>query len=101
MDLDATFLSRVQFGFTITFHIIFPAFTIGPSAFISVLLARWMITKDDRFRDLAAFWTKIFAVSFGMGVVSGLVLSYEFGTTGAASRALSAMCLAPSSPMRC
>ncbi|SFJ99979.1 cytochrome ubiquinol oxidase subunit I [Methylocapsa palsarum] len=80
MDLDATLLSRIQFGFTITFHIIFPAFTIGLSAFIAVLLARWMITRDDRFRDLASFWTKIFAVSFAMGVVSGLVLSYEFGT---------------------
>lgn len=80
MDLDATLLSRIQFGFTVTFHIIFPAFTIGVSAFVAVLLARWLITKEDRFRDLAQFWIKIFAVSFAMGVVSGLTLSYEFGT---------------------
>ncbi|WOJ89864.1 cytochrome ubiquinol oxidase subunit I [Methylocapsa polymorpha] len=80
MDFDHTTLSRIQFGFTVTFHIIFPAFTIGLSAFIAVLLARWIWTKEDRFRDLARFWTKIFAISFAMGVVSGLVLSYEFGT---------------------
>lgn len=80
MDFDPTMLSRIQFGFTVTFHIIFPAFTIGLSAFIAVLLARWIWTKEDRYRDLARFWTKIFAISFAMGVVSGLVLSYEFGT---------------------
>lgn len=80
MEFDHVFLSRIQFGFTVTFHIIFPAFTIGLSAFIAVLHARWLWSKDDRFRDLARFWTKIFAISFAMGVVSGLVLSYEFGT---------------------
>jgi cytochrome d ubiquinol oxidase subunit I len=80
MDFDHVLLSRIQFGFTVTFHIIFPAFTIGLSAFIAVLLARWAWTGDARFHELARFWTKIFAVSFGMGVVSGLVLSYEFGT---------------------
>ncbi|WP_026605941.1 cytochrome ubiquinol oxidase subunit I [Methylocapsa acidiphila] len=80
MDFDHTMLSRIQFGFTVTFHIIFPAFTIGLSAFVAVLLARWRWTGEDRYRDLARFWTKIFAISFAMGVVSGLVLSYEFGT---------------------
>jgi cytochrome d ubiquinol oxidase subunit I len=80
MDFDHVLLSRIQFGFTITFHIIFPAFTIGVSAFIAVLLARFAFTGDDKFRDLARFWTRIFAVSFAMGVVSGVVLSYQFGT---------------------
>jgi len=80
MTLDHTFLSRLQFGFTITFHIIFPAFTIGLSAFITTLLIRWRLSGQERFRELAQFWTKIFAISFAMGVVSGLTLSYEFGT---------------------
>lgn len=80
MTLDAGFLARIQFGFTVTFHIIFPAFTIGLSAFITTLLGRWMWTGEERYRTLARFWTKIFAVSFAMGVVSGIVLSYQFGT---------------------
>lgn len=80
MELDATHLARIQFGFTITFHIIFPAFTIGLSAFIATLLGRYLWTKDERLKRLARYWTKIFAVSFAMGVVSGIVLSYQFGT---------------------
>lgn len=80
MDVDATFLARIQFAFTITFHIIFPAFTIGLSAFIATLIARWLYSGEEHFRSLARFWTKIFAVSFAMGVVSGIVLSYQFGT---------------------
>lgn len=80
MDLDAVFLSRLQFAFTISFHIIFPAFTIGLSAWIAALLGLALATGRPRYRDLAAFWTKIFAVSFAMGVVSGIVLTYEFGT---------------------
>ncbi len=80
MDLDATFLARIQFAFTVSFHIIFPSFTIGLASFIATLLVRWRMTGDDKFHRLARFWTKIFAVSFAMGVVSGIVLSYEFGT---------------------
>src|SRR5690349_5764911 len=80
MQLDAVFLSRLQFAFTIAFHIIFPAFTIGLSAWIATLLVVWRRTGLERYRDLARFWTRIFAVSFGMGVVSGIVLSYELGT---------------------
>jgi cytochrome bd ubiquinol oxidase subunit I len=80
MELDATLLARIQFGFTITWHIIFPAFTIGLSAFIATLLGRYLVTKDERYRLLARYWTKIFAISFAMGVVSGIVLSYQFGT---------------------
>jgi cytochrome bd ubiquinol oxidase subunit I len=83
MQLDPTVLSRWQFAFTVTYHIIFPAFTIGLSAFIATLTGCWLFTRDERYHDLARFWTKIFAISFAMGVVSGLVLSYEFGTNWA------------------
>ncbi len=80
MDLDATLLARIQFAFTISFHIIFPSFTIGLAAFVATLLVRWRFTGEDHFYRLARFWTKIFAVSFAMGVVSGIVLSYQLGT---------------------
>lgn len=80
MELDATLLARIQFAFTIAFHIIFPSFTIGLSAYIATLEGVWLKTGDERYHLLARFWTKIFAVSFGMGVVSGIVMSYEFGT---------------------
>ena len=80
MDFDPVLLARLQFAFTITFHIIFPSFTIGLSAFIATLLVRWMWTGREHLHRLARFWTKIFAVSFAMGVVSGIVLSYQFGT---------------------
>jgi cytochrome bd ubiquinol oxidase subunit I len=80
MDLDPVLLARLQFAFTVTFHIIFPSFTIGLSAFIATLLVRWMLTGREHLHRLARFWTKIFAVSFAMGVVSGIVLSYQFGT---------------------
>ena len=80
MDLDPVLLARLQFAFTVTFHIIFPSFTIGLSAFIATLLLRWIATGREHLLRLARFWTKIFAVSFGMGVVSGIVLSYQFGT---------------------
>ncbi|MBN8911708.1 MAG: cytochrome ubiquinol oxidase subunit I [Rhizobiales bacterium] len=80
MDFDATFLARIQFAFTISFHIIFPSFTIGLAAFIATLLVRWRMTGAEHLHRLARFWTKIFAVSFAMGVVSGIVLSYQFGT---------------------
>src|SRR5262245_8426562 len=80
MELDPVLLARLQFAFTISFHIIFPSFTIGLSAYVATLEVLWGATGADRYRRLAAFWTKIFAVSFGMGVVSGIVLSYQLGT---------------------
>jgi cytochrome bd ubiquinol oxidase subunit I len=80
MELDPILLARLQFAFTVTFHIIFPSFTIGLSAFIATLLVRWIMTGREHLHRLARFWTKIFAVSFAMGVVSGIVLSYQFGT---------------------
>ena len=73
-------LARLQFAFTISFHIIFPALSIGLSAFIATLLVLWRRTGGEHFHRLARFWTKIFAVAFAMGVVSGIPLSYEFGT---------------------
>jgi cytochrome d ubiquinol oxidase subunit I len=80
MDLQALLLSRIQFGFTISAHIIFPAFSIGSSAFVATLLVLWRRTGRDHYLRIARFWTKIFAVSFAMGVVSGIPLSYELGT---------------------
>ena len=80
MDLDPVLLARLQFAFTIIFHIIFPTFTIGLSAYIATLGALWVRSGAERYHLLMRFWTKIFAVSFAMGVVSGIVMSYEFGT---------------------
>ena len=79
-ELDPLLLSRIQFAFTISFHILFPSFTIGLAAWLVVLEALWLKTGKAIYLDIAQHWTKIFAVSFGMGVVSGVVLSYEFGT---------------------
>ncbi|MFS2223761.1 cytochrome ubiquinol oxidase subunit I [Pantoea sp. B65] len=78
--LDAFELARIQFAFTVSFHIIFPAITIGLASFLMVLEGLWLKTQDDAWRDLYHFWLKIFAVNFGMGVVSGLVMAYQFGT---------------------
>ncbi|WP_158044114.1 cytochrome ubiquinol oxidase subunit I [Skermanella pratensis] len=80
MDIDPLMLSRIQFAFTISFHILFPAFTIGLANWIMVLEGLWLKTGRDVYRQLSEFWTKIFAISFGMGVVSGIVMSYQFGT---------------------
>ncbi len=80
MAFDPVLLARLQFAFTISFHIIFPAFTIGLSAYIATVLVMWLATGREHYHRLARFWTKIFAVSFAMGVVSGIVLSYQFGT---------------------
>jgi cytochrome d ubiquinol oxidase subunit I len=73
-------LARIQFGFTISFHIIFPAITIGLASYLVVLEGCWLRTKRAMYRDLYHFWLKIFSVNFGMGVVSGLVMAYQFGT---------------------
>ncbi|ABC21364.1 cytochrome bd ubiquinol oxidase, subunit I [Rhodospirillum rubrum F11] len=77
---DATLLARIQFAFTVSFHIIFPAFTIGLASYLAVLEATWLITKRRVFLDLYKHWVRVFALTFGMGVVSGLVMSYQFGT---------------------
>jgi cytochrome d ubiquinol oxidase subunit I len=82
-EFDALLLARLQFAFTIAFHIIFPSFTIGLASFLAVLEALWLSTRRAVFRNLYLFWIKIFALSFGMGVVSGVVMSYELGTNWA------------------
>ncbi|RXJ73225.1 cytochrome ubiquinol oxidase subunit I [Veronia nyctiphanis] len=73
-------LARIQFAFTVSFHIIFPAFSIGLASYITVLEALHLKTRDHKYLELSKYWTKIFAVAFGMGVVSGIVMSYQFGT---------------------
>ncbi|MBS0543984.1 MAG: cytochrome ubiquinol oxidase subunit I [Proteobacteria bacterium] len=78
--LTALELARTQFAFTVSFHILFPAITIGLAAYLVVLEGLWLRTKQTLYRDLYHFWSKVFALNFGMGVVSGLVMSYQFGT---------------------
>jgi cytochrome d ubiquinol oxidase subunit I len=78
--LDPLVLARIQFGFTLSFHIVFPAITIGLASFLAVLEALWLLKKDPVYLDLYHFWSKAFAVNFAMGVVSGLVMAYQFGT---------------------
>lgn len=80
MDLDGVLLSRIQFGLTLAFHIIFPTLTIGLGAFLVIIEALWLKTREELYFFIYRFWVKIFGVSFGMGVVSGIVLSFEFGT---------------------
>ncbi len=80
MELDPILLARIQFAFTVSFHIVFPAFTIGLASFLAMVEWRWLKTGNEFYRDLYKFWVKIFAVAFGMGVVSGVVMSYQFGT---------------------
>lgn len=78
--ISAETLARIQFAFTVSFHIIFPAFSIGLASFLAVLNAQWLRTRDATYLALFNYWKKIFAVAFGMGVVSGIVMSYQFGT---------------------
>jgi cytochrome d ubiquinol oxidase subunit I len=73
-------LSRLQFGFTISFHILFPAFSIGLITFIAFLETAWMKTGNQHYRDICQFWTKILALTFGMGIVSGVVMEFQLGT---------------------
>ncbi|HET7809743.1 MAG TPA: cytochrome ubiquinol oxidase subunit I [Steroidobacteraceae bacterium] len=82
-DADALLLARLQFGFTLSFHFIFPAFTIGLASYLAVLEALWLRTGRALYLDLYKYWLKIFAVVFAMGVVSGIVMSYQFGTNWA------------------
>jgi cytochrome d ubiquinol oxidase subunit I len=95
MEWDALLLSRLQFAFTIGFHIIFPAFTIGLASFLAVLEGLWLFTKRPLFKNLYLFWVKIFALSFGMGVVSGVVMSYQFGTNWSVFSALTGNVIGP------
>jgi len=80
MEFDQILLARIQFAFTISFHIIFPTFTIGLASFLAVIEGLWLKTNRQVYQEIYKFWVKIFAVTFGMGVVSGVVMSYQFGT---------------------
>jgi cytochrome bd ubiquinol oxidase subunit I len=80
MDMTALMLSRIQFASTVSFHIIFPAFTVGLAAWLCVLEGTWLVTSRPVYRRLFDFWLAIFAVAFAMGVVSGIVMAFQFGT---------------------
>jgi cytochrome d ubiquinol oxidase subunit I len=77
---EALLLARAQFAFTVSFHFIFPAFSIGLASFLMVLEGMWLRTENGVYANLYRYWLKVFAVAFGMGVVSGIVMSYQFGT---------------------
>ncbi len=79
-NFDPVLLARMQFAFTLAFHIIFPAFTIGLASWLAVLEWRWLATGNTVYENIYRMWVKIFAVVFGMGVVSGVVMSFQFGT---------------------
>lgn len=78
--IDPILLARAQFAFTVSFHFIFPAFSIGLASYLAVLEGLWLRTGKQLYLDIFRFWVKIFAVAFAMGVVSGIVMSYQFGT---------------------
>ena len=78
--IDTTLLSRIQFAFTISAHIIFPAFSIGLAAFLAIMEGMWLKTKKQKYYDICRFWIKVFALTFGMGVVSGIVMEFQLGT---------------------
>jgi cytochrome d ubiquinol oxidase subunit I len=80
VTFDALHLARAQFAFTMSFHFVFPAFSIGLASYLAVLEGLWLKTSNTLYLDLFRYWVKIFAVVFGMGVVSGIVMSYQFGT---------------------
>src|SRR5712692_3766298 len=81
MDIfDPVLLARLQFAFTIAFHILFPTLTMGLGVFLLIVETQWLRTHDRLYYQLYRFWTKVFALAFGMGVVTGVVLSFEIGT---------------------
>ena len=88
-------LARLQFAFTISFHILFPAFSIGLASWLAMLELLWLRTGKSAYLSLYRFWLKIFAVSFGLGVVSGIVMSFEFGTNWSAFAAAAGNMLGP------
>src|SRR5471030_2122693 len=83
MHLDVVLLSRIQFAMTIMFHYIFPPLTIGLGVFMVLVEGVWIKTKNRIFKDMALFWTKLFAVNFAIGVATGIVMEFQFGTNWA------------------
>ena len=92
---DAVFLSRIQFAFLIAFHFLLPAFTIGLASYIAVLEGLYLWTSREVYLRISAFWVRIFAVSFGMGVVSGVVMPFQFGTNWSRYSEVTAAIVAP------
>src|SRR5215469_16911633 len=80
MDLDPVLLSRLQFAWVIAFHILLPAFTVGLASYIALLEGLYFFSRGEIFLRISTFWTRIFAISFGMGVVSGIIMPFQFGT---------------------
>ena len=80
MELSPLFLSRIQFFRVVAWHILLPAFTVGFASYIAVLEGLYLVSRREIYFRISAFWTRIFAVSFGMGVVSGIVMPFQFGT---------------------
>src|SRR6187401_2083810 len=95
MELDPVLLSRIQFAFLIAFHFLLPAFTIGLASYIAVLEGLYRTTKREVFLRVSTYWIKIFAVSFGMGVVSGIVMPFQFGTNWSRYSHMTADIVAP------
>src|SRR5438309_11214012 len=93
--LDPLILSRIQFGFLIAFHFLLPAFTIGLASYIAVLEGCYLLTAREVYFRISAFWIRIFAVSFGMGVVSGVVMPFQFGTNWSRYSEVTAAIVAP------
>lgn len=83
MVLDTTLVSRIQFAFTISFHILFPSFSIGMAMFLAIMEGVWLKTRNPRYLEICKFWMKIFALTFGMGIVSGIVMAFQLGTNWA------------------
>jgi cytochrome d ubiquinol oxidase subunit I len=79
MTLNPVILARVQFAFTVSFHIIFPTISIGLAMFLAIMEGLWLKTKEAVYLQIYRFWMNIFAMAFGVGVVTGIVLSFEFG----------------------
>src|SRR5579862_9881194 len=80
MSLDPVLLSRLQWAWVIAWHILLPAFTVGLASYIAVLEGLYLLTNKEIWFRISGFWTRIFAISFGMGVVSGIVMPFQFGT---------------------
>jgi cytochrome bd ubiquinol oxidase subunit I len=95
MELDPLLLSRFQFAFVVSFHAIFPVFTIGLAAYIAVLETLYYRSDNPVWEKLSKFWTKVFALVFGMGVVSGIVMAFQFGTNWSAFSYASANFMGP------
>ncbi len=95
MDLDPVFLSRLQFAWVIGWHILLPAFTVGCAAFITVLEGFHLATRREVYLRVSMFWIKIFSIAFGMGVVTGVVMPFQFGTNWSRYSDATANVLAP------